>query len=74
MGKHILRIFKKIFKKKKEPTATSYNNASWYTDTYGFLEDSDSGGSAYYIGFAFQKNIPFFRGGGSPPIYVNLVL
>ena len=57
MGKHIERIFKKISLK---PNAASHNNTSWYTDKYGFLEHSPSGGNLYYKGFTIQKLIPEF--------------
>ena len=46
--------------------AASHNNASWYTDTDGFLEHSPSGGSLYHKGPALQKIIPFW--GVSPHI------
>ena len=45
----------------------SHNNASWYTDTDGFLEPSPSRGSLYYKGPALQKIIPLQ--GGSSFIY-----
>ena len=38
--------------------AASHNNASWYTDTDGFLEHLPCGGSLYYKGPALQKLIP----------------
>ena len=47
-----------------KPNTASHNNASWSTDTDGFLEHSPSGGSLYYKGTALQKVIPAF--GGSP--------
>ena len=41
-----------------KPNAASHNNASWYTDTDGFLEHSPStGGSLYYKGPALQNII-----------------
>ena len=40
--------------------AASHNNASWYTETDGFLEHSPKWGSLYYKGPALQKIIPFF--------------
>ena len=40
--------------------AASHNNASWYTDTDGFLECSPNRGSLYYKGPTFQKIIPFW--------------
>ena len=47
-----------------KPNAASHNNASWYTDTDGFLEHSPSGGGLSYKGPALQKIIPVF---GGPP-------
>ena len=44
-------------------TSASHNNASWYTDTDGFLDLSPSRGSLYYKGPTLQKIIPFW---GSP--------
>ena len=38
-----------------KPNAASHDNASWYTDTDGFLEHSPRGGSLYYKGPAFRK-------------------
>ena len=46
--------------------AASHNNASWHTDTGGFLELTQLG-SLYYKGPALQKIILGF--GGSPLIY-----
>ena len=43
----------------------SHNNASWYTDTHGFLEHSSSRGSLYYKGPTLQKKIPVW--GEFPP-------
>ena len=42
----------------------SHSNASWHTDTDGFLEHSPSRGCLYYKGPALQKIILFF---GVPP-------
>ena len=44
------------------PNAASHNNASWFTDTDGFLEHSPSRESLYYKGLALQKIISVFRG------------
>ena len=41
MGKHIERVFKNNSMKLN---TASHNNASWYTDTDGFLEHSSSWG------------------------------
>ena len=49
----------------------SHNNASWYTDTDGFLEHSPSWGSLYYKGPTLQKIILFW--GGGAPLYVPLL-
>ena len=54
MGKPFERSFKKNSLK---PNAASHNNASWYTDTDGFLEHSPSGGNLYYKGPILQKII-----------------
>ena len=59
MGKCIERVFKTNSLK---PSAPSYNNASWYTDTDGFLEHSCSRGSLYYKGPVLQKIILVFEG------------
>ena len=64
MGKHTERVFRKNSLK---PNAASYNNASWCTDTNGFLEHSPSGGSLCYKGPTLQKIPPVF--GGDPPSY-----
>ena len=61
MGKHV-----ESSKKSLKPNAASHNNASWYTNTDGFLEHSPSRGSLYYKGSALQKVIPIFWGG--PPL------
>ena len=45
MGQHVERISKKNSLK---PNVASHNNASWYTDTDGFLEHTPSGGCLYY--------------------------
>ena len=42
-------------KKSLKPNAASHNNASWYTDTDGFLEHSPSRGSLYYNRPSLQK-------------------
>ena len=52
--------------------AASHSNASWYTDTGGFLEHSPSRGSLYNKGPAFQKIILFF--GVSPLVYCILTV
>ena len=49
-----------ILKNTLKPNAASHSNASWYTDTDGFLEHSPSGGSLYYMGPTVQKIIPFW--------------
>ena len=55
----------RVFKKNSwKPSVASHNNASWYTDTDGFLEHSPSRGSLYHKGPTLQKIIQFF--GGSP--------
>ena len=59
MGKCVERVFKK---KLMKPNAASHNNASWYTDTDGFLEHSPSMGNLYYKRPALQKIIPVFYG------------
>ena len=41
MGKHIESVFQKNLLKQN---TASHNNASWYTDTYGFLEHLPSAG------------------------------
>ena len=56
-----------VFKENSlKPNTASHNNASWYTDTDGFLEHSPSGGSLYYKGPTLQKIITVF--GGCPLI------
>ena len=40
--------------------AASHNNASWYTDTDGFLEHTPGWGSLHFKGPALQKIIPVF--------------
>ena len=58
----------KVFKRNSlKPNAASHNNASWYTDTDGFLEHSPSGRSLYHKGHVPQKLIPGFW--GPPNIY-----
>ena len=57
--------WKSLQKKKNslKPKADFHNNASWYTDSDGFLEHSRSGwGSLYYKGPTFQKIILFLEG------------
>ena len=49
--------FSKI-KSSLNPDAASHNNASWDTDSDGFLEHSLSGESLYYKGPTLQKVIP----------------
>ena len=64
----------KVFKKKSlKPNTASHNNASWYTDTEGFLEHSPTGGSLYYKGPALQKIVPFFSK-GVPLVYKSVAL
>ena len=59
----------KVLKKNSlKPNAASHNNASWCTDTDGFLEHSPSGGRLYYKGPILQKIIPVFW---HPPSYSN---
>ena len=56
---------KESSKKLTEANAASHNkanNASWCTDTDGFLEHSPSWGSLYYKGPALQKIILGFWG------------
>ena len=53
------RVFQKNF---TEAERSLYNNASWYTDTEGFLEHPPSGGSLYYKRPALQKIILGFLG------------
>ena len=48
--------------------AASHNNASWYTDTDGFIEHSRNGESLYYKGPAFQTIILVW---GRPPSYTD---
>ena len=64
IGKHVERVFKKNSLKLN---AASHNNASWCTDTDGFLEHSPSGGSLYYKGPTLQRIILGF--GGFPKDY-----
>ena len=47
----------------------SHNNASWHTDTDGFLEHSPNGGSLYYKGPILQK---IFSVCGGSPSYVHM--
>ena len=59
MVKCVERVFKNNSLK---PNAASHNNASWYTDTDGFLEHSPSRGSLYYKRPSLQKIILEFFG------------
>ena len=52
--------------------AASHNNASWYTDTHGFLERLPSGGSLKYQGHALQKIVLDILG-GVPPLVVLIL-
>ena len=52
-----------------KPSTASHHNASWYTDTGGFLEHS-TGGSLYYKGPALQKIISIL---GGPTSYVRVL-
>ena len=47
-------------KQSLKPSAASHNNASWCTDTDGFLEHSPSRGSLYSKGSALEKVILCF--------------
>ena len=55
MGKHV----ESSKKNSPKPNAASHNNASWYTDTDGFIEHSPTRGSLYK-GPIFPKIIPAF--------------
>ena len=57
-----------FIKNSLKENAASYNNASWYSDSDGFLEHSHSRGSLYYKGPTLQKIIPL---GGNPHIYIE---
>ena len=59
MGKHTESLQKGNSLK---PNTASHINTSWYTDTYGFLENSPSGGSLYFKGPTLQKIIPVLGG------------
>ena len=50
----------KCKKNSLKSVAASHNNASWHTDTDGFLEHSPRGGSLYYKGPALQEIILFW--------------
>ena len=64
----MVKLTERVFKKNSLNTnAASHNNASWYSDTDGFLEHSHRGGSLYYKGPALQKIIPML---GRFPLYV----
>ena len=54
------------------PNAASHNNASWCTDTDGFLEHSPSRGSLYYKGPDFQKII-LWVWGGYISLYIHII-
>ena len=56
MGKRVERVKNRLLK----PNTASHNNASWYSDTDGFLEHSPIGGNLYYKEPTFQKIILFF--------------
>ena len=56
--------WKSLQKYSLKPNTASHDNASWCTDTDGFLEHSPSRGSLYYKGPALQKKIPL--SGGTP--------
>ena len=57
--------WKNLQKNSLKLNAASHNNASWCTDTDGFLEHLPSGGSLYYKWPTLQKIIPL--GGGVSP-------
>ena len=65
IGKHVERVFQKNLLK---PNAASHNNASWYTDTDGFLEHSPSRENLYYKG----AHSPEYNSGGflGPPLTI----
>ena len=63
---NVVKVLKKIFSLK--PNVASRNNASWCTDTDGFLEHSPRWGSLCYEGPALQKVIPVNFG---PPLYTR---
>ena len=65
MGKCIERVLKNFL---LERNTASQNNASWHTDTNGFLEHSFRRGSLYYKRPALQKITTFWR---DPPSYVS---
>ena len=48
-----------------KPNAASHNDASWYTNTDGFLKYSPSEGSLYYREPTLKKLIPVL---GGPPL------
>ena len=54
MGKHVERVFKKYSLKLN---TASHKDASWYTDTDGFLEHLPSWGSLCYEGPTLYKII-----------------
>ena len=58
-----------VFKKNLlKPNSAFHDNASWSTDTEGFLELSPSTSGLYYKGLTLQKIIPFC---GVPPLYTQ---
>ena len=64
-----VKAFECSKKNSLKPNTASHKNASFYTDTDGFLEHSSSGGNLYYKGPSLQKVIPGF--GVSPLIQVK---
>ena len=68
MGKHVESSKKNSLK----PNTASDNNASWYTDTDGFLEHSPSGGSLCYKRSTPQNIILCF--GDSSLVYITYIL
>ena len=69
MSKCVERVFKTNSLK---PNAASYNNASWYTGTDGFLEHSPSEGNLYYKEPALPMIIPAWVGGGGPSCIIEV--
>ena len=70
MRKCVGRVFKKISLK---PNAASHNNASWYTDTDGFQENSPSKGSLKPVLQGIQKIILDFWGKGRVPPHITFI-
>ena len=63
------KCFERVFKTNSLKTnAASHNNTSWYTDMYGFLKHSPSGGCLNYKWLTLQKIIPIY--GGVPLMFV----